>query len=103
MFSYLGNLCLQLQAFGIANILLSDGNYLFAYCGNTLHWITRRAPFGLARLIDEDITIDFQQETAPNDIVTIIATSPLTSNEKWHKMPANHYLLFQDGESIAIR
>lgn len=41
-----------LQTFGILNCLLSDGNCLFAYCSNTLHWITRRAPFGQARLID---------------------------------------------------
>ena len=101
MFHSLGDLCLQLQAFGIVNILLSDGNFLFVYCSNTLHWITRRAPFGLACLIDEDISIDFQQETTPNDVVTVIATLPLTSNEQWHKMSANHYLLFQDGESIA--
>ena len=100
MFSYLGDLCLKLQTFGIANILLSDGNYLFCYCSNNLHWITRRAPFGQAHLIDEDITIDFQQETTPNDIVTIIATLPLTINEQWQKMPANQYLLFHKGERI---
>jgi glutamine amidotransferase len=68
LFHYLGDLCLQLQAFGIANILLSDGKSLFVYCSNTLHWITRRAPFGQAHLIDDDISIDFQKETTPNDI-----------------------------------
>ena len=86
MFGYLGDSCLQLQVFGIANILFSDGKYLFVYCSNTLHWITRRAPFGQAHLIDDDISIDFQKETTPNDVVTIIATLPLTSNEQWHKM-----------------
>jgi predicted glutamine amidotransferase len=101
MFRYLGDLCLQLQVFGIANILLSDGKYLFVYCCNTLHWITRRAPFGQAHLIDDDISIDFQQETNSNDVVTVIATLPLTSNEQWHKMATNHYLLFHDGECIA--
>jgi len=65
-----------------------------------LHWITRRAPFGQAHLIDEDITIDFQQETTAKDIVTIIATLPLTINEQWQKMPANQYLLFHKGERI---
>ena len=101
MFGYLGDLCLHLQVFGIVNILLSDGKYLFVYCSNTLHWITRRAPFGQAHLIDDDISIDFQKETTPNDVVTIIATLPLTSNEQWHEMAANQYLLFHDGESIA--
>lgn len=101
MFRYLGDLCLQLQAFGIANLLLSNGTYLFSFCANTLHWITRRSPFGQARLIDEDITVDFQQEATPNDVVTIIATLPLTSNEHWHKMAAKHYVLFHDGVNIA--
>lgn len=37
MFHYLAELCLRLQHFGIVNILLSDGNYLFSFCSNTLH------------------------------------------------------------------
>ena len=40
------------------------------------------------------------QKTTPNDVITVIATQPLTSNEQWQKMAANHYLLFHDGESI---
>jgi glutamine amidotransferase len=100
MFQFIGNLCLRLQTYGIVNMLISDGNYLFAYCSNNLHWITRRAPFGQASLIDEDITIDFQQEAKPNDVVTVIATSPLTQNEQWNKIPPNHYLLFHNGEGM---
>jgi len=100
MFRYLGELCLQLQQFGIVNILLSDGDYLFSFCSNTLHWLTRRAPFGLARLIDEDVAIDFNQETTANDVVTVIATLPLTSDEQWHKMEAGYYLLFKNGECV---
>jgi glutamine amidotransferase len=100
MFHYLGDLCLQLQHFGIINILLSDGDYLFSFCCNTLHWITRRAPFGQARLIDEDIAIDFNQETTLNDVVTVIATLPLTSNEQWHKMETSSYRLFHHGECV---
>ncbi|MGZ8135797.1 MAG: class II glutamine amidotransferase [Methylococcaceae bacterium] len=101
MFRYAGELCHQLKAFGIVNILLSDGNYLFAYCSSSLHWLTRRAPFGQARLIDEDIAIDFHQQTTPNDVVTVIATLPLTSNENWRQMESGHYLLFYDGECMA--
>jgi predicted glutamine amidotransferase len=100
MFRYLHELCLRLQQFGTANILLSDGDYLFCFCSNALHWITRRAPFGQARLIDEDVEIDFHQETTPNDIVTVIATQPLTGNEQWHWMQPGSYLLFLDGECV---
>ena len=101
IFHYLGTLFLQLQAFGIANILLSDGHYLFCYCSNTLHWITRQAPFGQARLVDDDMSIDFQKTTTPNDVVTVIATLPLTSDEPWQKIAANHFLIFHDGVCIA--
>ena len=51
--------------------------------------------------MDENIIIDSQQETTPDDVTTIIATLPLTRNEQWHKMAENRYLLFHDGECIS--
>lgn len=45
-------------------MLLSDGRYVSAFCSTNLHWITRRAPFGVAKLLDQDVEIDFQRETA---------------------------------------
>jgi predicted glutamine amidotransferase len=29
---------------------------------------------------------DFSRQTGDGDVVTIIATDPLTSNEHWHRM-----------------
>lgn len=55
-------------------MLLTDGAYVMAYCGNNLHWVTRRAPFGEARLVDEDMVVDFKQETTSTDAMTVIAT-----------------------------
>jgi predicted glutamine amidotransferase len=78
--------------------LLSDGQYVFAYCATNLHWITRKAPFGKAKLIDEDVEIDFQKHTTPNDVVTIISTMPLTSNEVWAKLDVNEAILFRNGK-----
>jgi predicted glutamine amidotransferase len=101
MFQYAGELCSRLNDFGICNMLLSDGRYLLAYCSTSLHWITRRAPFGKARLIDEDVVIDFHQETTPHDIVTVIATLPLTRDEQWRAISPRHYRLFHYGECIA--
>jgi glutamine amidotransferase len=62
-------------------MLLSDGRYVMAFCSTNLHWITRRAPFGVAKLLDQDVEIDFQRETTPNDVVTVIATQPLTATK----------------------
>lgn len=101
MFAYISDCCDELKELGVFNMLLSDGDYVMTYCTNHLYWITRRAPFGNASLIDEDVTIDFQKETTPNDVVTVIATQPLTDNEVWHRYRPGEYVLFHFGEKIA--
>ncbi|MDN3682685.1 class II glutamine amidotransferase [Vibrio tapetis subsp. quintayensis] len=97
-FAYIAQCCDELRQFGVFNMLLSDGEYVVTYCTNHLYWITRRAPFGKASLIDEDVTIDFQQETTPNDVVSVVATQPLTDNESWHRMKPGEYSVFHCGE-----
>ncbi len=98
---YLADCCTQLREKGVFNMLMSDGEYVMSYCTNHLYWITRRAPFGKATLIDEDVTINFQEETTPNDVVSVIATQPLTDNEDWHRMKPGEYGIFHFGELIA--
>jgi glutamine amidotransferase len=61
-------------------------------------WITRRAPFGAARLQDADMTVDFAQVTTPNDVVTVVATDPLTNNEQWSEIPERQVSILIDGE-----
>ncbi|WP_409422413.1 class II glutamine amidotransferase [Pseudaeromonas sp. ZJS20] len=91
----------ELAGMGVFNMLLSDGEYVCSFCSTQLHWITRRAPFGQAQLLDEDVAIDFQQETTPNDVVTVVATQPLTRDEAWHKMARGECNLFLWGERVA--
>lgn len=100
VFQFVAERCEALQQKGVFNMLLSDGEYVMAYCTNHLYWLTRRAPFGQATLIDEDVTINFQEETTPDDIVSIIATQPLTDNECWHRMKPGEYGVFHFGELI---
>lgn len=85
---------------GICNVILSDGEYVMAHCATHLHWITRRAPFGLAKLVDDAVAIDFSHHTSKNDVVTIFATQPLTENEHWHKIPSQQFVLFRYGEQV---
>ena len=92
-----------LATHGVFNMLLTDGEQMITYCSSQLHWLTRRAPFGQARLLDEDISVDFQQETTPNDVVSLIATLPLTQNEQWHKMAQGECNLFVAGERVLWR
>jgi glutamine amidotransferase len=93
--------CDELRKLGVFNLLLSDGDYVFSYCTNHLYWITRRAPFGKASLIDEDVTINFQEETTPHDVVTVVATQPLTLNEQWTRLKPGEYALFYHGEKVS--
>lgn len=100
LFTQIAHCCDQLAALGVFNMLLTDGDYVMTYCSSNLHWLTRRAPFGQARLLDEDVSIDFQHETTPNDVVTIIATLPLTQDENWQKMALGECNLFHYGERM---
>ncbi|MGF1688253.1 class II glutamine amidotransferase [Photobacterium japonica] len=103
VYQFMAESCDILRALGVYNMLLSNGEYVLTYCTNNLHWITRRAPFGKASLIDEDVMIDFQQETTPNDVVTVIATQPLTNDEQWHKMQPGEFTAFLLGEPMYHR
>jgi len=91
------DMCDELSGYGVFNILLCDTTHLYAYCTSKLHWITRKAPFGQARLKDDELSIDFKQETTPQDVVSVIATEPLTTNETWEKIDSGSMVIFKDG------
>lgn len=102
-FSVVAELCEQFASMGVFNMLMTDGDNLLTFCSSKLCWITRQAPFGEASLTDADVNIDFGQETTPNDRVTVIATAPLTNNEKWNTYKSREFRVFVDGESIYHR
>lgn len=93
----------DLNAIGSINYLLSNGQWLFAHCATRLHYVVRQAPFRKAHLIDEDVTVDFQQLTQPSDRVAIIATLPLTDDEDWIPIAPGHMLVFHNGTPIHSR
>jgi glutamine amidotransferase len=51
-------------------------------------------------LIDEDLTVDFSKETTPNDVVTVVATGPLTRDECWTTVAKRSLIAFRDGTLI---
>ncbi|MEB2871595.1 class II glutamine amidotransferase [Pseudomonas rhizosphaerae] len=93
--------CEQYRGQGVFNCLLSDGDWLFCFCSTKLVHITRRAPFGPARLKDVDVIVDFHAETTPDDVVTVIATEPLTENETWNRYEPGSWGLWRQGECVA--
>ncbi|MDB5641027.1 MAG: class glutamine amidotransferase, partial [Hyphomicrobiales bacterium] len=62
-------LCGEIATRGVFNVLISDGRSLYAYCTKKLFYIVRKAPFGVATLVDEDLRMDFSKETTPHDRV----------------------------------
>jgi predicted glutamine amidotransferase len=53
--------------FGCSDWQVRAGDFL---CGTPLVWLTRRAPFRAANLMDEDLTVDFSTGTTHRDVVT---------------------------------
>ena len=70
----LAELMPQLHRHGTFNMLLSNGQALWAHNSTHLHWLVRQHPFGQARLKDEDVAVDFAEHTTSQDRVAIIAT-----------------------------
>ena len=90
----------EIAAYGVFNMMLSDGSALFAHCATKLHYIVRQHPFAKARLSDEDVTVDFSQVTTPDDRVAIIVTEPLTTNETWTQFAEGELKVFVDGSPV---
>jgi glutamine amidotransferase len=97
IFETLGEITRDIAQHGRFNYLLSNGEYLVAHCYDNLCYILRHAPFAQAHLIDQDVTVDFDALTTPEDKVAVIATAPLTDNETWTKMEAGELVAFRHG------
>jgi glutamine amidotransferase len=51
--------------------------------------------------MDADMTVDFQEETTADDVVTVVATRPLTDNESWTVLAPGTLTIFRAGELLA--
>ena len=93
-------LAASIRAHGVFNFMLSNGDVLFTHCSTHLHYLVRQAPFSVAHLVDNDVSIDFAEVTTPSDRVAVIATQPLTDNETWTAHPKDTVLVFRDGAPL---
>ena len=98
--AFLTTQCRFLSTYGIFNCLLCNGDWLLAYANTLLFYVTRQAPFAQATLIDADVTMDFAQTNHDDDVITVLATTPLTSDEHWQQLAVNECLIFQNGQII---
>lgn len=100
VFKRIGTYGDTLREMGVFNMLMTDGEYMICYCTTQLYWITRRAPFSRVELVDESYLVNFATETTVTDVVTIVATQPLTKNETWKKMETGEFAIFRFGERV---
>ncbi|STZ75434.1 class II glutamine amidotransferase [Bergeriella denitrificans] len=100
LFAALTELTHEIRGHGLFNFVMSDGDSLFAHASTLLHYIVRKAPFGKARLLDDDVMIDFAEVTTPSDKVAVIATLPLTRDEVWQQLAVNELVMFRQGDIV---
>jgi glutamine amidotransferase len=86
-----------LRGYGSFNMLLSNGQALWAHGATQLHWLQRQHPFRPATLADEDLSVDFGALTQPSDRVAVVATQPLTTGEAWQAIAPGELKVFVDG------
>ena len=97
----LAELMPQLNAYGTFNMLLSNGQALWAHGSTKLHYLVRQHPFGRVQLQDEDMSVDLAPATTAQDRVAVIATEPLTRDEAWVAFEPGQLKVFVDGLPLA--
>ena len=98
----LKELAARISPHGTFNFLLSNGQALWAHATTSLYYLERRHPFGEAHLSDEDLKLDFSQETSEKDEVSVVVTSPLTRNEDWRAFGKGELVVFSEGRRLAV-
>lgn len=99
LWQYIEFLANEINDFGIFNFLLSDSRQMYAFCSNRMCWVTRKYPFGSAKLIDTGDVIDLSTSYSKDDVVTLIASHALTENEDWHCMKKGEFRVLNNGKS----
>lgn len=98
----LKELAARISPHGTFNFLLSNGQALWAHATTSLYYLERRHPFGEAHLSDEDLKLDFSQETSEKDEVSVVVTSPLTRNEAWKAFGKGELVVFSEGRRLEV-
>lgn len=96
----LARIAAHLAEHGNFNMLLSDGHALYAHCSTKLHLLTRRHPFPHARLVDRDMSLDLGPLNAEGDIMSLLATEPLTLDEPWQALRTGEFLVVVGGQVV---
>jgi glutamine amidotransferase len=96
----LARIAAHLAEHGNFNMLLSDGHALYAHCSTKLHLLTRHHPFPHARLVDRDMSLDLGPLNAEGDIMSLLATEPLTLDEPWQALRTGEFVVVVGGQVV---
>ena len=88
------------RGLGRFNFLLSDGETLWAYADNSLHFVERTPPYGgeLVQLRDDGYTISLAEVKRPGERAVLVATEPLTDEASWERLSSGELLVVRDGK-----
>jgi predicted glutamine amidotransferase len=90
----------QIARYGTFNFLLSNGQALWAHASTHLNYVLRRHPFTRATLSDDDLSVNFAEQTSVNDRVAVVVTQPLTTDEDWVALAPGRLYAFVDGDVL---
>lgn len=93
--------CARYREQGPLNCLISNSEWLFAYCSTKLASITRRM-----RSPDNNDIIDAPANAkraliSSETVATVVATEPLTPNEAWMPLETGQWKLWRQGALLA--
>ena len=102
----LRELAAHVAPYGTFNFLLSNGQALWAHASSNpgspiLYHVERRHPFAHATLSDEDVSVNFADQTQPTDRIAVVVTAPLTTNESWTVFAPGELRVFENGALLA--
>lgn len=100
LIAYIASACDRYRQFGPLNCLISNSEWLFAYCSTKLTCITQR--LRSHHQSEESRATDNMVGSAPGDaLATLVATEPLTEEQGWTPLTAGQWRLWKHGALLA--
>lgn len=90
----------ELGALGVFNVLLSNGDTLYARCGTKMCLLPVQAPFQKMRLIDREWELDVHEQLAADGQAVVIATTPLTTCDNWCRFSKGEMVVLKNGQAF---
>jgi len=100
LIGFIADSCAEYLRYGVCNLLIGNGDWLFSLCSTRLASVSRRFPFGNATLRDHDLNLDIGAGLTRHSVITVLATEPLTQNENWTQYRPGMWQLWRQGEVV---